>query len=180
MNLHSYVVSPLPREHHDMPVVLASGFLATLAMTTIMYVLPLLRLGQVDVPLWAARLFIADPVVAAAVGLTIHLFVGFGYAWLFASYIEPRLNLGPMWTGFAYGTALWLFAQAIAVPALGGLAALAPGRGGISPGFFAVHLGVGAAFASLAAHLAYGGVLGFVYGCLFRARCLPGPDSAGR
>lgn len=171
MNMQSYIISPLPRTRHDMPVVLASGFLATLAMTTIMYVLPLLHLGQVDAPLWAARLFIADPVVAAAVGLTIHLFVGFGYAWLFADQIEPRLSVGPMRAGFTYGTALWLFAQAIAVPSLGALAGLVHG-GGYSPGFFAIRLGASAAFGSLVAHLAYGGVLGFVYGCLFRARCL--------
>ena len=179
MSSQSYAIPPLPLTRHELPLVLASGFLATLAMTTIMYMLPLLHLGQVDAPLWAARLFIADPVAAAAAGLTIHLFVGFGCAWLYTDLIEPRLSLGPIRTGVAYGAALWAFAQVIAVPSLGALAGFAHGDAA-SPGLFAARLGASAAFASLGAHLAYGGVLGFVYGCLFRARCLGGVGSAAK
>lgn len=157
---------------HDTPIILASGFLATLAMTTIMYVLPLLHLGQVDAPLWTARLFIKDSVLAAAAGLTIHLFLGFGFAWLFARHVEGRLPMGPMRAGLAYGFGLWLFAQVIAVPALGAVADFVHGSTVASPGWLAARLGAGAAAASLVAHLAYGSVLGFVYGCLFRAHCL--------
>lgn len=174
MNSQSYVVSsPSDSDtRHDMPSVIASGFLATLAMTTIMYVLPVLHLGQVDAPLWTARLFITDPVLAAAAGLTMHLFVGFGYAWIFARHVEPRLATGPMRAGLIYGLALWMFAQMIAVPSLGALADFIRDSTAASPGFLAARLGFGAALASLVAHLAYGSVLGFVYGCLFRARCL--------
>lgn len=121
MSSQSSAIPPLPLTRRDLPIVCASGFMATLAMTTIMYMLPLLRLGQVDAPLWAARLFVADPVLAAAVGLTIHLFVGFGYAWLYTNLIEPRLSSGSIRTGVAYGVALWVFAQVIAVPSLGAL-----------------------------------------------------------
>jgi hypothetical protein len=110
-----------PYVQHDTPIVIASGFLATLAMTTIMYALPALHMGQVDAPLWAARLFVTDAVFAAATGLTIHVFLGFGYAWLFARQIEPRLRTGPMRAGLLYGLALWADAQAVAVPALGAL-----------------------------------------------------------
>jgi hypothetical protein len=144
--------------------------LATLAMTTIMYMLPALHLGQVDAPLWTARLFISDPVLAAAAGLAIHLFLGFGYAWLFARYVEPGWTTGPMRAGLIYGVALWTFAQVVAVPALGALADFLHRSTTASPGFLAARLGAGAAAASLVAHLAYGSVLGFVYGCLYRAR----------
>lgn len=171
---HTGVASTPQDVRHDRPIVIASGFLATLAMTTIMYVLPALRLGQVDTPLWVARLFVTDPVAAAAAGLTIHLFLGFGYAWLFARHVEPRAATGPMTTGLLYGVALWTFAQVVAVPALGALADLVHGATAASPGFLAARLGAGAAAASLAAHVAYGGVLGFVYSCLFRARCVGG------
>jgi hypothetical protein len=143
-------------------------------MTTIMYVLLALRLGQVDAPLWTARLLITDPVFAAAAGLTIHLFIGFGYAWLFARLVEPRLRSGPMRAGLIYGVTLWAFAQVVAVPALGAIADLLHGSTAASPGLLAARLGAAAAAASLVAHLAYGSVLGFVYGCLFRARCLGG------
>lgn len=168
------VASSEPYALHDLPVVIASGFLATLAMTTIMYVLPALHVGQVDTPLWTARLFITDPVFAAAAGLAIHLFVGFAYAWLFARYVEPRWPTGPMRVGLIYGLALWTVAQVVAVPALGALADFIHGSATASPGLLAAHLGADAAVASLVAHLAYGSVLGFVYGCLFRARCRGG------
>ena len=45
----------------DYPLALASGFLATLAMTTVSYVmLPLLGWSQVDVSFWTARTITAD------------------------------------------------------------------------------------------------------------------------
>lgn len=174
MKLQSHPISHLPFVRNDMPIVVGSGFLATLAMTTIMYVLPLLGMSQVDPPLWTARLFVSDPPVLMTAALTLHLFVGFAYAWLYANQIEPRLSAGPVRAGLAFGAALWVFAQAIAVPCLGAIADVVHGGGGASPGFFAARLGADSAFASLASHLAYGGVLGFVYGCLARGRCLAG------
>lgn len=55
-----------PQSHADPAVALASGFLGTLAMTTIMYVVPALGIGQVDLPLWVARLFVHHAAQAAA------------------------------------------------------------------------------------------------------------------
>lgn len=151
-----------------MPVALASGFLATLAMTTIMYILPLTGLGRVDLPLWVARLFFSDPAPAVVAGVTIHLFLGFGYALLFADQIEPRVTArlagGPVEAGLAFGVCLWVIAQTIAVPALGLVSSVVHGGTIPSPGLFAARLGLGAASASLVAHLAYGCTLGFVYG----------------
>lgn len=167
----------------DSPMIFASGFLATLAMTTIMYVLPLVGLGdvdlvtwtthifaEVDLPTWAARLFADDPRSVTTLGVALHLFLGFGYAWLFAVQVEPRLRLGPGWTGLLFGLALWVFAQAVAVPVLGALAGAEP-----SPGFLAIRLGPEAALASLIAHLAYGSTLGWVYG----GRCSGGCGRKG-
>lgn len=160
MNGHTYLL-PRPKAlQHDGAMILASGFLGTLAMTTIMYVLPLFGLGQVDLPLWTARLFVGGTVAAVALGLAIHLLLGFGYAWLFADQVEPRLRVGATRAGLLYGVALWLFAQMVAVPILGELGGAQP-----SPGWFALQLGPGAALASLVAHLAYGGTLGWVYRC---------------
>lgn len=160
MNVGTYLL-PRPKAlRHDGVMILASGFLGTLAMTTIMYVLPLVGLGQVDLPLWTARLFVNSAVTAGALGLAIHLVLGFGYAWLFADQVEPRLRFATTRAGLMFGVVLWLFAQTIAVPMLGVLGGARP-----SPGWFAVHLGPGAALASLVAHLAYGGTLGWVYRC---------------
>lgn len=166
MNARTYIL-PRPKGlHRDWILVFASGFLATQAMATIMYVLPLVGLGQVDLPTWVARLFIDAPAKVGAVGLGLHLFLGFGYAWLFVSHVEPRLQCGPGRAGLLFGLALWLFAQVVAVPLLGIFAEAAS-----APGFLAMRLGPGAAAASLLAHLAYGGTLGFVYGCHWGGRC---------
>jgi hypothetical protein len=184
MNTRSYLF-PRPKAlQHDGPMIFASGFLATLAMTTIMYVLPMVGLGQVDLvtwtarifgavdlPTWAARLSADDPREVAALGITVHLFLAFGYAWLFADQVEPRLRLRPGCTGLLFGLALWLFAQAVAVPLLGALAGAQP-----SPGFLAIRLGPGAALASLVAHLTYGSTLGWVYG----GRCSGGCGRMGQ
>lgn len=127
MNAKAYMLprpSPLQR---DAAMIFASGFLATLAMTSIMYVLPLIGVGQVDLltwttrlfaevdlPTWAARAFADDLRQVAALGVALHLFLGFGYAWLFADQVEPRLQLGPLRAGLLFGGVLWLFAQAVA------------------------------------------------------------------
>ncbi|MBI3493053.1 MAG: hypothetical protein HY047_14925 [Acidobacteria bacterium] len=176
MKLQSHPISRLPFVRHDTPIVVGSGFLATLAMTTIMYVLPLMGMAQVDTPLWIVRLVFTDPALVTATALVLHLFVGFGYAWLYANHFEPQLGTGPAHSGLVFGVALWVFAQAIAVPSLGALADALRSSAGTSPGFFSARLGADSAFASLASHLAYGGVLGFVYGCLARGRCLTGAE----
>lgn len=166
MNARAYIL-PRPKVlRRDGVLIFASGFLAILAMTTIMYVLPLVDLGQVDLPIWTARLFLRDPVKAGVLGLALHVFLGFGYAWLFADQIEPRLRVGSAHAGLLFGGALWLFAQMVAVPVLGWFGGAQP-----SPGFLAIRLGPGAAFASLIAHLAYGGTLGWVYGCHWGGEC---------
>lgn len=116
MNARAYIL-PRPKVlRRDGVLIFASGFLAILAMTTIMYVLPLVGLGQVDLPIWTAGLFLRDPVKAGVLGLALHVFLGFGYAWLFADQIEPRLRVGSAHAGLLFGGALWLFAQMVAVP----------------------------------------------------------------
>ena len=155
----------------DIPLTASAGFLATLAITTTMYLLPALGLPQVDLPIWVARIFTKSPVGIAALGMAIHLVVGFGFAWLYTARVEPRLAISPTWAGAAYGVALWLFAQAVAVPVLGVLATSLAGDGALSPGLVSYRLGLGAALGSLTSHVAYGVVLGFVYGCHGGGQC---------
>lgn len=184
MNARAYILPRPTALRRDGTLVFASGFLATLVMTTIMFVLPLIGFGefalpvwvarlfrQVDLPLWMARLVTGDPGGAAAFALGLHILVGFGYAWLFAGQVEPRLNLRPGVAGLLFGLMLWLLAQAVAVPLLGAMASAAGSLTGPTPGFLAIGLGPGAASGSLIAHLGYGGTLGFVYGCHCGGTC---------
>jgi hypothetical protein len=122
MQPDSCAPAPPAINHVDFMLVAAGGFLATLVMTTAMYVLPLIGWGQVDLPIWIVRVFTSDPVTVGEVGLGLHLFIGLAYAWVFGYQIEPRLALAPWQAGIIFGVGLWGFAQVIAVPALGALA----------------------------------------------------------
>ncbi|MDP1569297.1 MAG: hypothetical protein Q8L86_04775 [Vicinamibacterales bacterium] len=157
----------------DVALTWSSGFLATLAITTIMYVFPAVGLPQVDLPIYAARLFVGDALSAAVIGLGVHLVVGLAFAWVYVEWVEPRLAFGPGTSGLLFGVALWLLAQAVAVPLLGWIAYLVRDGSLVTPGFLSLRLGLGAALGSLAAHLAYGGTLGYVYGCRGGGRCRP-------
>jgi hypothetical protein len=79
------------------------------------------------------------------------------------------IRLGPTAAGLLFGVALWVLAQTVAVPLLGWLGDARP-----APGVLAWRLGPGAAIASLVAHLAYGGTLGWVYGCHGGGGCAAG------
>jgi hypothetical protein len=172
MKTQPYVLDRPAPLSPDAALTWSSGFLATLAITTIMYVLPAVGLPQVDLPIWAARVLVTGAVPAATVGMAVHLLVGLLLAWVYTTQVEPRLSLGPGTSGLAYGGLLWVFAQLVAVPSLGAAAAAA-GWAGDTPGVLAYRLGLGAAVASLIAHLAYGGTLGYVYGCRGGGRCRP-------
>lgn len=190
MNLESYILPRPQAVRRDGGLVFASGLLATVGMTTIMLILPLAGVGhdplpmsvarlfgQVDLPIWTGRALAGDPTAALFFAIELHVFLGFGYAWLFAGQVEPRLSVRPSVAGLMFGAALWLMAQAIAVPLLGALAATQGTVGGPAPGVLSNSLGAGAALASLVAHLVYGGTLGLVYGCHWGGRCR---DAVGR
>jgi hypothetical protein len=149
--------------HIDLALVFSSGFLATLAITTVMSVLLWFGVAQVDLPIWVSRLFVSDPVNVQAVGLGLHLTMGLGFAWVFAL-VEPRLRFSPGRNGLLFGVVLWAIVQAIGVPMLSVVASLIRADQNVSVGWLASRLGVGAAAASLAAHLVYGVSLGLVYG----------------
>ncbi|MBA3231434.1 MAG: hypothetical protein H0T05_01315 [Acidobacteria bacterium] len=179
--MFAFRTSHAPHSHADPAVALASGFLGTLAMTSIMYVVPALGIGQVDLPIWVARLFVNQAAQAAAIGLALHVLLGSVYALLYAFQIEPRLQVRPAAGGLIFGAGLWVFAQALAVPLLGGWTGPTGALDG--PGFLALNLGGSAAAASLAAHLAYGATVAIAYGCHDGAACRerrPPASSNGR
>jgi hypothetical protein len=163
MDATSYLAARPASIRIDNVLVAASGFLATMVMTTVIYVLPLVGLAQVDLPVWIARVFARNAVVVGETSLVLHLLVGLAFAWLFARHIEPRLRLAPAAKGLLFGACLWLWAQAVAVPALGALATMMHSVE-VAPGWVSRRLGLSSAISSLIAHLAYGLALSLVYG----------------
>jgi hypothetical protein len=148
----------------DAVLVATSGLIATLVMTTAMYMLPLLGWAQIDLPTWIARVFVTTPPAVAIVGISLHVLIGLTWAWLFTSQIEPQSSLTPAATGLAFGIALWAFAQTIAVPLVGAVGHAIHAVDVAAPGWFALRLGAGPALSSLIAHIAYGVSLSLVYG----------------
>lgn len=164
--------SPVLRR--DWLVALASGFIATLAITFVTFLVALAGSAQVDLPIWVASLLFENPIHIGAGAAAVHLAIGLTYALLYAELIEPRSPWPPAVTGVAFGVVLWAFAQVVAVPVLGWLhAAVGPG-GGPTPGLLSWHLGPFAALASLIAHVVYGIVLAVVYGCHEAEGCRTG------
>jgi uncharacterized membrane protein YagU involved in acid resistance len=148
----------------DGVLVTTCGLVATIVMTTVMYMLPLLGWEQVDLPTWIARVFTTAPIRVAEMGVVLHLFVGTIWAWVFATLVEPRLTLKPAAAGMFFGVSLWAFAQIVAVPIAGAIGDAVHDSSVTSPGWFALRLGVGPALSSLVAHVAYGTSLSVVYG----------------
>lgn len=170
MSTHNYLLARPAGWAPDTALTWSSGFLATLAISTTMLLLPAVGLPQVDLPVWVARLLVADPIHVGAVALGVHLIAGFAFAWVYVEQVEPRLTFGPGTSGLVFGGGLWLFVQTIAVPVLGEIGHVL-GTAAVQPGLLSAHFGLTAAGASLLAHLAYGGVLGYVYGCRGGGRC---------
>jgi uncharacterized membrane protein YagU involved in acid resistance len=148
----------------DGVLVTTCGIVATIVMTTVMYLLPLLGWAQVDLPTWIARIFTTAPVTVGETGVALHLLIGTMWAWVFAMQVEPRLSLTPAATGMVFGVSLWVFAQSIGVPIVGAIGDAVHDGGTTSPGWFALRLGLGPALSSLVAHVAYGVSLSVVYG----------------
>ena len=130
----------------DSGIGILGGFVATLAMTVVLYLaMPLLG-GD---PAMARRM--AETVgIGMAAGLIIHFLLG--------TFVFPRAYIllyekvpGRSWMkGVVWGAGLWLLAEVLVIPILGG---------GL---FHAKWSGFTGAFVFLIAHLLYGGALGAI------------------
>jgi hypothetical protein len=139
---------------------LAAGFVGTVAATLVLaagYAGAALLGAAPGVPgAWASAL-VRNPTTAlvsnaSALALLAHLAVGLALAVVYVAFAEPRLA-GPGWRrGMLFALVPWLLSLVVFMPlAGGGLAGLGLGAGPLPM------------IGSLLAHLAYGGVLGWLY-----------------
>jgi uncharacterized membrane protein YagU involved in acid resistance len=126
-----------------------AGFVGTLAMTILMYLIA---------PRMGVRMDIAGSLAGMlgmpwSVGLLMHFINGtLIFPLLYAAVLFKRLKGGRTVRGMTWGVALWLIAQLVVMPMIGA-------------GVFSSKMGgVRAAVASLMAHLIYGTLLGAVAG----------------
>lgn len=129
------------------------GFVGTVAITLLMYLVAPMMTGQ---PMDIAAML--GPFTGAGWigGMLLHFLNGtviFPLIYVYALYAV--LPGGPTMKGVAWGVALWLLAQIIAMPMMGG-------------GFFSANAGGSpAVMGSLIGHLVYGALLGIIGGKAF-------------
>jgi uncharacterized membrane protein YagU involved in acid resistance len=128
---------------------IAAGFVATLAMTIMMYTTaPMMGLNM-DIAAMLGSLLGGS----WTAGMVLHFINGsIIFPLIYALVLYRFLPGGPIGKGVIWGVVLWLLAQTIVMPMMGG-------------GFFSARMGgMMAVFGSLMGHLFYGGLLGGIAG----------------
>jgi uncharacterized membrane protein YagU involved in acid resistance len=133
----------------------AAGLVGTGVMTALLLVepsvgLPKIAMGQVlSTSLGAASAHLA---IGPAVGWVLHFAIGMMLALAYAAYFDGRLPGTPLTRGMLYGVLVFVAAQLVFMPLVGG--------GVFSRGDAELLAG------SLLGHLVYGGLTGWIYGGL--------------
>lgn len=145
------------------------GIIATSMLTGVMIMAQLAGLTRLDLPLMLGTLFVADPDRARVFGFFTHLAFGqvfaFGYAVSFA-----LLDTATWWLGGLLGLVHVLVAGTVLVPLLPGIHPRmaserhGPVQGPVlePPGVMALNYGRSSPVIAMAAHVAYGMLLGVV------------------
>jgi uncharacterized membrane protein YagU involved in acid resistance len=133
--------------------------IGTAVMTTLWLLEPrlgLARLAAGDMLSSLLAVLTAYASLGPALGWTIHFAVGVILALLYAAGIAGRLPGTPLTRGLLYGFLIFLVAQLLFLPLVG--------AGMFARGDLSMVLG------SLIGHLAYGGLMGLVYGTAHQTR----------
>jgi hypothetical protein len=125
---------------------LLAGIVGTAAMTMLMLVAPLMGMP---------RMSIGDMLggflhIGSAAGWAMHGVIGLVLAVIYSAWFAARLPGGPVLRGAIYGFGVFLVAQLMVTPMMGG--------GVFSGGQMAIIVG------SLMGHLVYGALVGALYG----------------
>lgn len=132
---------------------IAAGLIGTASMTALLLVepsvgLPAIAIGQIlSTALGLASAYLT---IGPAVGWSIHFLVGVAFALVYAGVFDQRLPGGALARGAIYGVLVFVLAQLVFMPLVGG--------GVFSRGDPQMIAG------SLLGHLVYGGLVGWIYG----------------
>src|SRR5262249_18624595 len=127
-NLPRFDSRVIERESFDRPElnrILGGGFVATLAMTLITYLGPFVGLANVDLAgILGAVLSGGIPRIFSGTwwaGMVWHFINGAVFFPLIYAYLVlPTLGIGPRTKGALWGVMLWLLAQMLVMPMMGG------------------------------------------------------------
>jgi hypothetical protein len=145
------------------------GLIATTALTAVMISAQLAGLTRLDLPLVLGAVLTEDPDRARVAGFFIHLVVGQGFALGYAATFT-ELDRATWWVGALLGVLHGAVALTVILPLLAGVhPRMASHRAGPAstaalepPGLFALNYGVQTPAVTMAAHLAYGTLLGLL------------------
>lgn len=146
------------------------GFVATATLTTVMTASQKLGLSRMDMPLLIGTMFTHDRRRAELLGAVIHFVNGWVFALVYGAIFESLGYAGAM-TGAAIGLGQGLFVLATVMPLMPAFhPRMASERQGPGlerriqpPGFLALNYGRRSPLTTLAAHIAYGAILGAFY-----------------
>ena len=145
------------------------GLMATTALTAVMIAAQIAGLTRLDLPLVLGTLVTEDPDRARVAGFFFHLAVGQGFALGYAATFA-LLDRATWWIGALLGLLHAVVALTVLVRLLAGVhPRMASHRAGPAstavlepPGLFALNYGVQTPVVAVAAHLAYGILLGLL------------------
>ncbi len=130
----------------------AAGAVGTAVITALWQVEPSIGLPRIAVGHILSS-FMSVSVARLQVGVTggwlMHLLFGICFALLYARFFVQRLDLAPVWRGAVYGVLIFLAAQLVFMPLVGG-GVFSRGDGALLAG-------------SLLGHVAYGIVVAWIY-----------------
>ncbi len=141
-----------------------AGFVATVAMTALMYLAPMMGMPKMDIATMLGTMFLSRPAPAFWLGMMIHLMMGtvlFPAIYSFA--LQPGTGSGTG-RGAFWGLILWAAANLMVMPLMGAIHPMVKSGMMPAPGFLMLHLGVMAPVGSLVGHLVYGMLLGRLAG----------------
>lgn len=145
------------------------GLVATTGLTAVMMLAQVLGLTRLDLPLVLGTIVSADPDRARAAGFGLHLLMGQVFALFYAAAFDS-LDRAGWWLGALFGLGHAVVALAVLVPLLPGLhPRMATDRAGPTstatlepPGPLALNYGGRTPLVAVAAHVAFGAVLGLL------------------
>ena len=143
------------------------GFVATVILTGIMVASQLLGLSRMDLPLMLGTLFTEDPDRAGVVGFMVHLANGQVFGLVYAGAFA-LIGTATWWLGALFGLVHGLAALTLIIPLLPGIhPRMASERSGPDlravlepPGPLGLNYGRETVLFTIAAHVAYGAMLG--------------------
>ncbi|WP_408096492.1 hypothetical protein ACJVC5_15745 [Peredibacter sp. HCB2-198] len=157
----------------NLPFVLLWGFAATVALTSVLVICRGLHLTRIDIPFMLGTLWTSDRHKANWTGFLAHVCMGWIFAIIYSLAFEDT-GLHHWWFGALIGLVHATFVLTAGMGVVSNLhprmateeRGPEPTRMLEPPGFFVLNYGKGTPLATYAAHIIYGGILGFFSGRL--------------